>query len=56
MLTAYLFGMLVSLLLLLCLWAKIKTEVGLLGIICGILSCTASWIAVLVFVYLLCKM
>lgn len=53
--TIYLLGVVVSLLLLIAAWNKIGTNVCILGICLGILSCITSWAAVIVLTVILTK-
>jgi hypothetical protein len=53
--TVYLLGVAVSLLLLIAAWNKLGTNVCILGICLGILSCMTSWAAVIVLIAILTK-
>ena len=53
--TIYLLGVVVSLLLLIAAWNKLGTNVCILGICLGILSCMTSWAAVIVLIAILTK-
>ena len=53
--TAYLLGVAIALLLLIIAWNKIGTKVCILGICLGILSCMTSWAAVIVLIVILNK-
>lgn len=53
--TIYLLGVVVSLLLLIAAWNKLGTNVCILGICLGILSYMTSWAAVIVLIAILTK-
>ena len=53
--TIYLLGVAVSLLLLIAAWNKLGTNVCILGICLGILSCMTSWLAALILIVILNK-
>ena len=53
--TIYLLGVVVSLLFLIAAWNKLGTNVCILGICLGILSCVTSWAAVIVLISILTK-
>ena len=51
----YLFGVLTSIILYIIIFYKKNSEITVLGLICGILSCWASWASATVFAYILLK-
>jgi len=53
--TGYLSGVCVALILLIKLWGRQDSQVTLIGIICGLLSCFTSWIAAGLFIYVFYK-
>ena len=55
MVTIYLTGALTATILYLIIFCKKNSEITALGLICGILSCWASWVSAIVFVYILLK-
>ena len=55
MVTIYLAGVAIALLLLLGAWNKYESSVHVLDICLGLLSCLTSWAAVIVLIYLLVK-
>lgn len=55
MATVYLIGVLAAIILYLIIFCKKTSEITVLGLICGILSCWASWASAIVFAYILLK-
>ena len=55
MVTVYLIGVLIAIILYMIIFCKKNSEITVLGLICGILSCWTSWVSVTVFTYILLK-
>lgn len=55
MITVYLYGVLFASILYMIIFFRKNSEITLLDLICGMLACWTSWIAVTLFVYMLFK-